>query len=161
MVGRLAFRDTDHMPNDGTVVFNEISPEECLTLLDLADVGRIGVSVHALPVILPVNYVIHDGDVVLRVSSGTKLAAATAGAVVAFEVDHHDHHGTSGWSVLVQGRAEEIVDPGELTQARMLPLHSWALDGSADHYVRIRTATISGRRFQPVEPGDRTDESIS
>jgi nitroimidazol reductase NimA-like FMN-containing flavoprotein (pyridoxamine 5'-phosphate oxidase superfamily) len=91
------------MPIFGTIQFEEIPPEDCLILLDLAYVGRIGVSVQALPVILPVNYVMHEGDVVFRTSSGTKLAAATAGAVVAFEVDHHDAHGTRGWSVLLQG----------------------------------------------------------
>ena len=161
MVDQPTFRDTGRMPICGTVQFEEIAPEECLTLLGLAYVGRIGVSVHALPVILPVNYVMHDGDVVFRVSSGTKLAAATAGTVVAFEVDHHDPHGMRGWSVLLQGRAEEILDPGEVAQARMLPLHSWALDGTADHFVRIRPTMISGRRFQPAELGDLPDQTIS
>jgi nitroimidazol reductase NimA-like FMN-containing flavoprotein (pyridoxamine 5'-phosphate oxidase superfamily) len=124
-------------------------------------VGRIAVSINALPVILPVNYAWSEGDVVFRTSAGTKLAAATAGAVVAFEVDHYDHAGTHGWSVLIQGRAVEIVDPAKIASARRLPLHSWAMDGGADHYVRIRTATISGRRFGPVEPVDRRDERIS
>jgi len=144
----------------GTTVFEEISPAECHTLLGLSSVGRVAVSVNALPVILPVNYAWTDGDVVFRTSAGTKLAAATAGAVVAFEVDQYDHGGTHGWSVLVQGRAAEIVDPVEIAAARMLPLHSWALDGDADHYVRIRTATISGRRFRPVEPRSGPDDTI-
>jgi hypothetical protein len=138
------------MPIDGTVHFGEISQEECLHLLDLSRVGRIGVSVHALPVVLPVNYVMHDGAVVFRVGPGTKLAAATAGTVVAFEVDHHDPNGSLGWSVLVQGRAEEIFDPEELAQAERFSLHSWALNGSADHYVRIRPTMIAGRRFGPA-----------
>ena len=55
--------------------------EVCPTLLSLAYVGRIGVSVAALPLILSVNHVMHQGDVVFRTSSGTKLAAATADAV--------------------------------------------------------------------------------
>ncbi len=145
----------------GTVVFEEIPAADCHTLLGLESVGRIAVSVNALPVILPVNYAWCDGDVVFRTSAGTKLAAATAGAVVAFEVDSYDDGGMQGWSVLVQGRSGEIVDPAEIASARKLPLRAWALDGSADHYVRIRTATISGRRFRPVEPGDRQDETIS
>jgi uncharacterized protein len=132
----------------GTVAVDELSAEECLHLLNQEKVGRVGISVRALPVILPVNFVMHEGDVIFRVNSGTKLAAATAGAIVAFEVDHYGHQGTSGWSVLLQGRAEEISDPQELAQARSLPLHSWALDGLADHYVRIDTAMMSGRRFQ-------------
>jgi nitroimidazol reductase NimA-like FMN-containing flavoprotein (pyridoxamine 5'-phosphate oxidase superfamily) len=89
------------------------------------------------------------------------LAAATAGAVVAFEVDEHDPHGTSGWSVLVQGRAEEVADPAEVARARTLPLHSWALDGAADHFVRLRPTTISGRRFQPAGLAALPEESIN
>jgi nitroimidazol reductase NimA-like FMN-containing flavoprotein (pyridoxamine 5'-phosphate oxidase superfamily) len=148
------------MSFSGTVQFEEIPLHDCLMLLDLAYVGRVGVSVHALPVVLPVNYVMHEGDVVFRVSAGTKLAAATAGAVVAFEVDHHDPHGTTGWSVLLQGRAEEIDDPAELAWARELPLHSWALDGAADHYVRLHPTMVSGRRFRPAGLNELPDELI-
>jgi uncharacterized protein len=144
----------------GKVQFEELTPEDCLNLLDLASVGRIGLSVNALPVILPVNFVMHDGDVVFRVGPGTKLATARGGAVVAFEVDHHDPHGSRGWSVLIQGRSEEILERGELTEARRLPIHSWALDGSADHYVRIHPTIITGRRFQP-ERGDIPIDTIS
>jgi hypothetical protein len=144
MVARPAFRHTGGMPIFGTTQFEEIPLEDCLTLLSLAYVGRIGVSVAALPVILPVNYVMHQGDVVFRTSSGTKLAAATAGAVVALELDHHDAYGTRGWSVLLQGRAEEVVDPSQVAQASTLPLHSWALDGGAGHYVRLHPTLSSG-----------------
>ena len=161
MVGLPLLRHTGQMPITENIQFEEISPDECLMLLDLAYVGRIGVSVGALPVIVPVNYVLHEGDVVFRTSAGTKLAAATADAVVAFEVDHHDPHGTRGWSVLLRGRAEEIVDPAQVAQARALPLHSWALDGAADHYVRLHPTMISGRRFQPTGLGTPPDGAIS
>jgi uncharacterized protein len=124
MVPQALFRDTGGMPISGKIQFEEIPPDDCLKLLKLAYVGRIGISIHALPVILPVNYVLHEGDVVFRVGSGTKLAAATAGAVVAFEVDHSDPQGTSGWSVLLQGRVEEIVAPAQIAQARTLHLQS-------------------------------------
>jgi nitroimidazol reductase NimA-like FMN-containing flavoprotein (pyridoxamine 5'-phosphate oxidase superfamily) len=137
------------MPTSSTIHFEEMPPQDCLVLLNLAYVGRVGVSVHALPVILPVNYVMHEGDVVFRVGAGTKLAAATSGTVVAFEVDHHDPQGITGWSVLLQGRTEEIDDPAELARVRELPLHSWALDGAADHYVRLHPTMMSGRRFRP------------
>ena len=78
MVGEAVFRHTGHMPISGNVLFEELTPEECLLLLDLASVGRIGLSVQALPVILPVNFVMHEGDVIFRVGSGTKLAPPEA-----------------------------------------------------------------------------------
>jgi nitroimidazol reductase NimA-like FMN-containing flavoprotein (pyridoxamine 5'-phosphate oxidase superfamily) len=105
------------------------------------------VSVGALPVVLPVNFVLFEGAILVRTIPGTKLDAATAGAVVAFEVDNYAADGAVGWSVVVQGEASEITDPEELARARATPLDSWALDGSADRYIRIDTSIVSGRRF--------------
>jgi nitroimidazol reductase NimA-like FMN-containing flavoprotein (pyridoxamine 5'-phosphate oxidase superfamily) len=129
-----------------------LTPDECLRLLKTVPVGRVGVTVDALPAILPVNFVVSDGTIVFRTVLGSKLDAATAGMVVAFEADHY---GTDtdrwGWSVLVRGVAEEITDPTELEHARSLPLESWALDGRADRYVKIAPTIISGRRIIPPE----------
>jgi len=111
----------------------ELTPNTCLELLTTVPVGRVGVTVDALPSVLPVNFVVHDGAIVFRTVPGTKLNAATAGMVVAFEADQY---GTmeepAGWSVLIRGVAEEITDPTELQIVRSLPLESWALDGTAD-----------------------------
>lgn len=128
---------------------------ECLALLATATVGRLGVSIAALPVILPVNYCLHDDAVVIRTIPGTKLDAATTQAVVAFEVDDHDADGTAGWSVLVQGVAEEVTDPAELEGLQALPLRAWAFpSGEAHRFLRIHTAFISGRSFH-VSPSFR------
>jgi nitroimidazol reductase NimA-like FMN-containing flavoprotein (pyridoxamine 5'-phosphate oxidase superfamily) len=124
----------------------QLSEEECAHILETAAIGRVGVTMGALPVILPVNYAMLDGDVVIRTSDGTKLDAALRGAVVAFEIDHVDPMYHGGWSVLVQGRASEIVDGAEQARARRLPLVPWA-DGNRDHFVRIRTERLSGRRL--------------
>jgi len=142
-------------------VFEELTPDACLTLMAGVPVGRVAVSVQALPVILPVNYVVRDGDVVFRTTAGTKLAAATAGTVVAFEVDQYSPDGASGWSVLVQGRATEITDAEEIARVRELPLLAWALDGAADHYVRIHMTMVSGRRFRPASPEGISDSAIN
>lgn len=130
----------------------ELTPDECLRFLKSVPVGRIGVTVDALPVVLPVNFALHDATIVFRTVPGTKLDAATTGMVVAFEADHY---GTEtdrwAWSVLVRGVAEEITDPIELHTVQSLPLESWALDGSADRYIKIAPTMISGRRIVPPE----------
>jgi len=106
----------------------------------------------ALPVVLPVNFVVYDGTIVFRTVPGTKLDAATAGMVVAFEADHYGTDTDAwGWSVLVRGVAEEITDPTELRTVQSLPLKPWALDGQADRYIKIKPAMISGRHFVPPE----------
>jgi nitroimidazol reductase NimA-like FMN-containing flavoprotein (pyridoxamine 5'-phosphate oxidase superfamily) len=125
-----------------------LSREECLALLETATIGRIAVTVDALPVVLPVNFAVSGGTVVISTAPGTKLHAATRRSVVGFEVDAIDPLYHAGWSVLVTGTAEEIVDPVEIAAARRLPLRAWGLGESADiHYVRIEATLISGRRL--------------
>src|SRR6187200_2130512 len=62
-----------------------LSEEECYYLLATSSIGRVGISVRALPEVLPVNYAVLDGDVIIRTGAGTKLDAALTNAVVAFE----------------------------------------------------------------------------
>lgn len=125
-----------------------LSAEECIALLRQAPVGRIGVSVDALPVILPVNYAVVDDAIVFRTSPGSKLAAASAGAVVAFEVDSYADDGCSGWSVLAQGRAHEVSEPVEREIALRAPVRAWAFGDGADRVVRIDMQTLTGRRYR-------------
>jgi len=134
-----------------------LAPEECQRLLAERSIGRVGISVGALPVVLPVNYALLDGDVVVRTGEGTKLDAALAGAVVAFEVDQVDPIYHQGWSVLLQGRATVIADPDDIDRARRLPLRAWA-PGARDRYIRIPIEIISGRRIGvvPRDEGDLT-----
>ena len=107
-----------------------LSRQDCLQLLDRAHVGRIAVSIGALPVVLPVNFALLDGDILIRTGRGTKLDAAATNAVVAFEVDGVDAFYHTGWSVLVQGIAEEITDNDELERAKAVPSSLWAgVDG--------------------------------
>ena len=106
----------------------------------------MGTSIGALPVILPVQYRMLDGDVVFRSAPGTKLTASVLGNVVAFEVDNlSDDHGR-GWSVLITGAVTEILDPASLDEARRLDLGAWSSAGP-DHFLRIHSELVSGRAF--------------
>jgi nitroimidazol reductase NimA-like FMN-containing flavoprotein (pyridoxamine 5'-phosphate oxidase superfamily) len=124
----------------------KLGRDECLRLLAGRSVGRVGITVSALPVIFPVNFCLMDGDVVFRSSPGSKLTVAAQRAVVAFEVDEADAMYHAGWSVLVVGPAYEITDPAELAAARSLPLEPWA-PGAKGHFIRIRSEIVSGRRL--------------
>lgn len=125
-----------------------LTRDECLALLGTASVGRLGVTIRALPAILPVNYAMHDDRIVLRSVPGSKLDSATTESVVAFEVDDHAPDGSWGWSVLVQGVAEEVTNPDEVAALRGLGIRAWAYpDGEAHRWLRIETEVVSGRRF--------------
>lgn len=142
----LLSRDPQHGPVVADHALSTIPEDECLRLLGGATLGRVALSIGALPVVLPVNFVMDHGDVVLRTSSGTKLDAALAGAVVAFEADEYDPVYHAGWSVLLTGVATVVTRPDELDRLKRLPLRPWA-SGERDHYVRIVKHTVTGRRI--------------
>ena len=61
----------------------------------------------------PVNFRVWQNDIVIRVASGAKLAAAVGNLVVAFETDELDPELRTGWSVTVVGHAQRITDVGD------------------------------------------------
>ena len=122
--------------------------DECLRLLRGATLGRIAVSMDALPAVFPVNYRMLGDDVVFRTGTGSKLRAAVAKAIVAFEVDETGREGHTAWSVLVTGAAAELMDPRDVAAADGLRLRPW-LPEQPSRWVRIRTQMVSGRRLEP------------
>jgi nitroimidazol reductase NimA-like FMN-containing flavoprotein (pyridoxamine 5'-phosphate oxidase superfamily) len=123
-----------------------LTEDEASQLLAGAEVGRVGITMGALPAIFPVNYRVIDGAIVFFTAPGSKMSAAVGGAVVAFEVDDYQLADRSGWSVLAVGRAEVVTDPATAAKARALHLQPFA-DGPRDTLVRIDPTFISGRRL--------------
>jgi uncharacterized protein len=123
-----------------------LDEDEARELLGIGGVGRVGITIGALPAIFPVNYRVIDGAIVFRTSPGSKMSAAAAGAVVAFEVDDYQLADRSGWSVLAVGPAEIVHDLGvtfDVLDAGLEPL----ADGNRLTIVRIEPTFISGRRI--------------
>lgn len=107
------------------------------------------------------NFRLLGDRISVRTVSGTKLDAAVAQAVVAFEVDDYDPEGRWGWSVLVRGAGAEITQPDELEQVKALPLRAWAFKhGDANRFLAIDTTLVTGRRFC-APPGDLTGAGSS
>ena len=125
----------------------DLDRDECVRLLEGRGVGRIGTTVRARPVIFPVNYVVHDNDVLFRTRRGSDLEVATRDAVAAFEIDGMDDFYHEGWSVLVVGRCSHVSDPAELDQLQTVRLSPWAGE-RRDRYVRISMEMVSGRRIR-------------
>ncbi|MEV4577503.1 pyridoxamine 5'-phosphate oxidase family protein [Nonomuraea jabiensis] len=123
-----------------------LSREECLGLLSTAPIGRIVFTEHALPAVQPVNFHLDGRSIVIRTSTGSKLAAATRHAVVAFEADEFDSELRTGWSVTAVGQARAVTDPDEIHRLAALPLTAWA-PGSRDHYIVVDAEQVSGRRI--------------
>ncbi|GAB7143182.1 pyridoxamine 5'-phosphate oxidase family protein [Mycobacterium riyadhense] len=125
---------------------------QCLELLQTVRVGRLVFTEDALPAVQPVNFRLFRGHVVIRVADGAKLTAATRNFVVAFQADQLDPDLRSAWSVTVVGHAEPITDVDELVEVSGNFIEPW-IDGRLDHFVRIRTERVTGRRLKaPAEP---------
>lgn len=124
----------------------ELSRSECIERLRHAALGRLGVTVDAVPTVLPVWITVIDDRVVFRTVPGTKLEAASTGAVVALEVDDFDAASREGWSVLVRGLATQVDDPAIVGQARATLIDTWIPDASAEHFVSITLDVVTGRR---------------
>lgn len=123
-----------------------LDEQECWTLLRRGSVGRVGVSIGALPAIFPVNYSIIDDEIVFCTAPGTKLNAALQHAIVAFEVDDFDTATRTGWSVLAVGEAAEVHDVDLLRAIFVVGHEPWA-GGDRSHLVAIRPELLSGRRI--------------
>ena len=127
-------------------VLEHLSRDECMRLMGSVPVGRIVYTRQALPAVELVNFAIHDGDIIIRTDAGGKLAAATRGAVVAFETDSVDVAGHTGWSVTVIGHSRAVTDDEEVRRLEQTGLMPWA-PGKRDHFIRISSAIVNGRRI--------------
>lgn len=124
--------------------------QQCLALLQTVRVGRLVFTEGALPAVQVVNFRIYRDDVVIRVAGGAKLAAATNNCIVAFQADELDADLREGWSVTVVGHADLIVDVAELVDVAGIWLQPW-VQGRREHFVRIKTEQVTGRRLGGVE----------
>lgn len=121
-----------------------LSEEACRELLATRTVGRLAYNARAgTPDIVPVNYVLQAGAVLVRSGPGPKLQAAERRDLVAFEIDAIDEGTHTGWCVVVVGRAEHV--PWGEAATLTLPL-SWA-NGPRRQTLRIRPQRITGRQL--------------
>ena len=124
-----------------------LSREECLHLLAGEKVGRLGFVVGDQPMIMPVNYALVGDVIVYRTGEGPKLEGSRQAKVV-FEVDRIEIESQDGWSVLVQGVAQEITDHDDVLaeDQRRAASPTW-LPVAPGHVVRIVPTSTSGRRI--------------
>jgi hypothetical protein len=124
-----------------------LNQTECRRLLAPGGVGRIAFGTANGPVVLPVNFAVLAGTIVIRTAEGTAIEGH-ADELMALEVDHLDEALCQGWSVLVRGQAHRVTHPAELHHVRRdAAVWPWPGD-DRDVYVRILPTHITGRRIQ-------------
>ncbi|WP_405833447.1 MULTISPECIES: pyridoxamine 5'-phosphate oxidase family protein [unclassified Streptomyces] len=135
----------------------ELDRTEALLLVATVSLGRIVFTQHALPAVRPVNHLIEDGDIIIRIHDGA-LASLVApadvpGVVVAYEADAIDPETHLGWSVVVTGYASLVTDAGEVDRYAEL-LRPWVAQPMAGA-LRIRPDLVTG--FRVEAPGMRPE----
>ena len=134
------------LADDHARVLHVLDEDECHRLLRSAPVGRLAFTEGALPTIQPVSFVVAGDDVVIPTGTGSKVAVAARGAVVAFEVDEFDAARRTGWNVTVVGPSRVISEPAEVAALDALGARDWAPAG-VRCYVAVRIALVRGRRL--------------
>ena len=124
----------------------ELDPAGCLELLAGRSVGRVAYCDDLGPVVLPVNYRLDQGTILIQVAPHSILARHLRDASASFQVDEFDEYTQSGWSVLLRGDAT-YVDRVDLPTDEERP-HAWA-EGQRTLYVRLTPHDITGRRLLP------------
>ena len=113
-------------------------------------VGRVGFDLGHGPRIHPVNYRLDGRTVVLRTTDDSELARFVdlfaEGAMIAFEVDEIDYEWHTGWSVLIEARAEVVDDPAELHRLHGVWPRPWA-SGDRNRMIRLTPIAVTGRRI--------------
>ncbi|MBV2364148.1 helix-turn-helix domain-containing protein [Streptomonospora nanhaiensis] len=124
-----------------------LDSQECMELIARGGIGRIAFTSAgtAVPTVLPVNFALAGGSVVLRTREGGVIAEHAPGPV-AFEVDRIDDAMSQGWSVLVRGVAHRVRDAAERAALEAdTDVRPWA-GGEREVWIRVVPEAVSGRR---------------
>lgn len=127
-------------------VAEELSEAECWDLLGGQLVGRFAFLSGNRIEVFPVNYVVDDGVVYFRTASNGAIERAMPRDSASFQIDAFDPAHAAGWSVLVSGRAERILDPARLVELFRLPMEQPWAGGLRVAFIAVRPVTVTGRR---------------
>ena len=100
----------------------------------MASIGRLALSVRALPVIMPVQYCLTGHRLAVCLGHRGIPERSLNNAVIAFTADSIDAATRSGWSVQIQGRSSVSRYKGFATGCGQL----------AGQVVEIEPGTVSG-----------------
>ena len=130
-----------------------LSERECWELLATVSVGRLALSVRALPVILPVQYFLDGHRLAVCLGHHALPERALDETIVAFAADSIDPVTRSGWSVQVQGRSVIPAGSGSIPTAAgpPPPLRSWRSDRGGSAATGCTCARSSTRCWPPPE----------
>jgi nitroimidazol reductase NimA-like FMN-containing flavoprotein (pyridoxamine 5'-phosphate oxidase superfamily) len=131
----------------------ELTKPQSLELMKTVQVGRLVFVHNALPAVRPVNHLVENDTIIIRVTMGAAITKDVAvgyrGMTVAYEADAIDTARQLGWSVIAVGTAQLITDRLEAERYRSL-IEPWVA-GPADEVISISADMVRGYRMVPGE----------
>jgi hypothetical protein len=116
-----------------------LQPSECWELLRTASLGRLVLSVRALPALLPVQYYVDGDELAICLGHHAVPEVSINDVVVAFGADAIEPESRSGWTVQVLGTTR-------LPKAIGVPTHCG--QPTAGPMVHLTPSDIRGERVQ-------------
>jgi nitroimidazol reductase NimA-like FMN-containing flavoprotein (pyridoxamine 5'-phosphate oxidase superfamily) len=145
--------DDSHAPEMPEAAFETLDEAECLGLISVGGVGRIGYTGRFGPTVVPVNYALYEGTIVFRTGQHSPMGEdlrtgiENAESKVAFEIDDISPATREGWSILVQGSAHPVDSQDERASVMRSGVEPWA-GGEKELFVRVKPTRITGRRIR-------------
>jgi nitroimidazol reductase NimA-like FMN-containing flavoprotein (pyridoxamine 5'-phosphate oxidase superfamily) len=128
---------------DEATTFEDLDDQECLEFLGSEDVGHLGLTSGALPVVVPIRYRLVGESLLFATEAGAKLHSARRHAVACVEIDRSDPSTGTCWTVLATGRLREVPDATETSSRDDILLRAWGLP-TAEHLVALDIALLRG-----------------
>ena len=121
-----------------------LAVDECWELLRGEEFARLAYRLVDEVHVVPLNYVVEGGGLLMRTASGNKLLSAALHSDVALEIDWHDDD--AAWSVVARGRLR-LLEEDEHHRLDGLPQQPWVPTLKYD-VIELGPTVITGRRFR-------------
>ena len=131
----------------------ELTRQQAELLLRNTRHGRLAFLSEGQVEIFPVNYIFDGEKLYFRTAPGTKLTAAEAHSMVAFETD--GILPDEGWSVVVRGKVTPVAEE-HIDYVRGLGIAPW-IPTFKDFFMSLNIEAISGRHFIFARQPERGD----
>lgn len=125
-----------------------LDDEQCWALLAEEHFGRLAFRLVDELHVVPLNYAVLDGALLMRTTAGSKLLAAALGSEVALEIDGRSED--EAWSVVAHGRLR-ILDEDEQERVEPVLAEPWIARLVYD-VIELRPDSLTGRRFLRRDP---------
>jgi uncharacterized protein len=117
-------------------------------------IGRVAINGAQSPYVIPVNFTVVEGGIVIRLGTGW-AAYHLDGAAVTFEADQFAASRRTGWSVVVEGVARAVPYDDVARLGANLPTPIVTVPGV--RVFEIVPFKVTGRAVEPDLRGERRD----